>query len=332
MSIYTNYIDSSSIEGLYSSSAENSPIKSGKRSNSSFSAENSPFKPGKGSNDSFSWDYDSCSLDSPVKKMKFIDSDSSHDSPIKKQHQPNPTSYVSRKLLLAEDVDAFEFAMDEENNAYAFMNQLQKTKLRGKEILDVKYSQHSISSKTTDEKPLYEIVESMHTNGWNLALSKGIQCVEMPGKQLVSLDNRRLYCAKQVQSSTFTMPIVMCHTQNDCVAVVRTLFSQMESNKKQFISKMLPKYMLIKELLSQQSPYEGKVTFASLPKIIDLSVGINNRILCAEQIDTKLEKTGVLVLPDSPQWCVYARMRMFNANIDDRRYGYEETNVAPEKS
>lgn len=65
-------------------------------------------------------------------------------------------------------------------------------------ILALRFSQDSISGTTQEGMKLDDLIKNMKEKGW--LKSSAIKVVKMPDGTLVSLDNRRLYAAKEVCS------------------------------------------------------------------------------------------------------------------------------------
>lgn len=70
--------------------------------------------------------------------------------------------------------------------------------ISGQAILDLRYSQDSIDSETSDGIDLQELIQRMkdEKRGWKKGTA--LTVVRMPDGQLTSMDNRRLYAAKKV--------------------------------------------------------------------------------------------------------------------------------------
>lgn len=107
--------------------------------------------------------------------------------------------------------------------------------LKGQQILDVRFSQDSIASKTTNrpKEPsmtLDKLMQSI-TSTWKGA---ALSCVNMPDDASTSLDNRRLYACKQIVrkfKSDLKMPIDLFPHEMDATRRVENMLKDLSEHE-----------------------------------------------------------------------------------------------------
>lgn len=149
------------------------------------------------------------SLDTPVEKVKEI-----YENAVKQaEDQINAVSAsldlkklreLRKKEKLASKQDRISKSKNREEIDVVIP---EVKKISGADILKLRFSQDSIKSETMEGMKLPDLIQNMKDKGWKKGTT--ITVIRMPDNTLVSLDNRRLYAAKQVASEkdNFTIQI-----------------------------------------------------------------------------------------------------------------------------
>jgi hypothetical protein len=147
---------------------------------------------------------------SPFKK-KRTSSSAPRFEPIRKDVSKKTYTAARRSLkFVAEDVffNAGNFSPPEKpaikgDELTSLQMELQegvsrifRENLSGRELLTVRFSQNSIAEETKDGHYLKDIVYTLAKKGWDKGKAS-MTLVRMADGELTSLDNRRLYCAKE---------------------------------------------------------------------------------------------------------------------------------------
>jgi hypothetical protein len=137
------------------------------------------------------------SLDTPSDKLKVLFDQAVNQTEI----QVNEKELSLRNKREMRKKEKFEAKQQRKVKALAPKQVLKvvlpdERKISGQDILKLRYSQDSIKSETQDGISLPKLIESMRTEGWRKGTA--LKIVSMPNGELVSLDNRRLYAAKEI--------------------------------------------------------------------------------------------------------------------------------------
>lgn len=123
--------------------------------------------------------------------------------------------------------------------------------LKGKEILELRFSQDSIDAKTNDgAMTLEELSHDMTKNGWKSGTQ--ITVIKMPDGHYLSADNRRLFAAKKVAAV------------NDQFTITINLFDHADKAPKNFIRGIEAEFRKGREI--QKAVVVSKLTLPGLIK------------------------------------------------------------------